>query len=192
MGLPLPLYPTQILWVNLVTDGVTDKTFPMCREEGNVMKNPPRRLNAQFFDRWQMARIGWFALVSASVILSVFIYLLDSGHSYETAVTVSFCITVIAQWVNAILAQKEEEPFFLNIRRSLSINPWVWVGISIGIVLQGIALYVVPQWFHAISPDKEMLIYIGVATTVVFVLIESYKWGEWSLKKRLNQDKVLH
>lgn len=185
MGLPLPIHPTQILWINIVTDGVIDKTFPMCREEGNVMKHPPRRLEKQFFDRWQMARIGWVSLVNASVTLSVFYYLLSSGHSYEVALTVSFCTIVTSQWVNGILAQKENEPFFLNIRHSLTINPAIWIGIGIGIALQGVALYGVPEWFHAIPPTAEMVQIIAEATAVVFVLIESYKWGEWSLKKRL-------
>ena len=183
MGLPLPIHPTQILWINVVTDGVTDKTFPMCKEEGDVMKNKPRRLETQFFDRWQMARIGWVSLVNASVTLAVFVHLLSSGHSYEMALTVSFCIIVTAQWVNGILAQKEEEPFFHNIRNSLTINPWIWVGLSIGILLQAFALYAIPEWFHAIPPTPEMLRYIGGATAVIFILIESYKWGEWRLKR---------
>ncbi len=184
MGLPLPVHPTQILWINIVTDGVVDKTFPMCREEGNVMQKPPRRLNAQFFDRWQIGRIGWVSVVNASITLLFFIHLLNNGHSYEAALTVSFCIIVTSQWVNGLLAQKEEEPFFYNIRRSLTINPAIWIGLGIGISLQLIALYVVPHWFHAISPDVIMLTYIGSATAIIFVLIESYKWLEWSLKKR--------
>ncbi|MDP3465510.1 MAG: cation-transporting P-type ATPase [Sulfuricurvum sp.] len=185
MGLPLPIHPTQILWINIVTDGVTDKTFPMCREEGDVMKNRPRRLEAQFFDRWQMARIGWVSLVNASVTLAVFVYLLNSGESYEIALTVSFCIIVTSQWVNGILAQKEEEPFFYNIRRSLTINPTIWIGISIGISLQIFALYVIPQWFHAVPPNGEMLATIGGATVIVFGLLEGYKWGEYWLKRSL-------
>ena len=184
MGLPLPIHPTQILWINVVTDGVTDKTFPMCKEEGDVMKNKPRRLETQFFDRWQMARIGWVSLVNASVTLAVFVHLLNSGHGYDVALTVSFCIIVAAQWVNGILAQKEEEPFFYNIRRSLTINPVIWIGISIGIVLQTFALYVVPHWFHAVSPNGEMLAIIGEATLVIFTLIESYKWVEYWVKHR--------
>ncbi|HEX5669999.1 MAG TPA: cation-translocating P-type ATPase C-terminal domain-containing protein, partial [Sulfuricurvum sp.] len=187
MGLPLPIYPTQILWINVVTDGVIDKTFPMCREEGNVMQKPPRKLNTQLFDRWQMARIGWVSVVNALVTLSFFIYLLNNGYAYDAALTVSFCIIVTSQWINGILAQKEEEPFFYNIRRSLTINPAIWIGLSIGISLQTIALYVVPHWFHAISPDVTMLTYIGSATAIIFLLIESYKWGEWSLKRRLDQ-----
>jgi len=184
MGLPLPIHPTQILWINIVTDGVTDKTFPMCREEGNVMKNAPRALETQFFDRWQMARIGWVSLVNASVTLSAFVYLLNSGHSYEAAITVAFCIIVTSQWVNGILAQKEEEPFFRNIRSSLTINPWIWVGIAIGLSLQIVALYIIPQWFHTVPPTKEMLATIGGATLAVFALLESYKWGEYWMKQR--------
>jgi len=185
MGLPLPIHPTQILWINIVTDGVIDKTFPMCREEGDVMKKPPRRLEKQLFDRRQIARISWVLLVSGSVTLGIFYYLLNTGHSYEVALTVSFCILVTSQWINGILAQKEEEPFLFNIRRSLTINPSIWVGIGAGIVLQGIALYAVPHWFHATSPTSEMLAFIGGASACVFALIESYKWVEWSLKKRM-------
>lgn len=186
MGLPLPIHPTQILWVNIVTDGVTDKTFPMCHEEGNVMKNRPRRLETQFFDRWQMARIGWVSLVNGGVTLAVFYYLIRHEYGYETALSVSFCIIVTSQWVNGLLAQKEEEPFFRNIGHSLTINPAIWIGLGIGISLQLVALYVVPQWFHVIPPTAEMLGFIGAATAVVFVLIESYKWGEYWLKRSQN------
>lgn len=188
MGLPLPIHPTQILWINIVTDGVIDKTFPMCREEGSVMKNLPIRLEKQFFDIWQIARICWVLLVNGSITLGIFYHLLMNGDSYEAALTVSFCILVTSQWVNGILAQKEDEPFFLNIGRSLTINPWIWIGISIGIVLQAVALYAVPHWFHATSPTPEMLATIGGATAVIFLFIESYKWGEWSLKKYLKMN----
>lgn len=190
MGLPLPIHPTQILWVNIVTDGVTDKTFPMCREEGDVMRKKPRKIDTQFFDRWQIARISFVSIVNASVALSVFYYMLIHGYEYVAAVTVSFCIIVTSQWINGILAQKENEPFLLNIRRSLTINPYIWIGLGIGVALQAAALYIVPQWFHATPPTLEMLAYIAIATLGVFVLIESYKWMEWSLRIRLNKNNV--
>ena len=62
-GLPLPLLPIQILWINLVTDGVQDKTFPFIREEGNVMARSPKDPAQQFFDSRQMRRILAFGLV---------------------------------------------------------------------------------------------------------------------------------
>lgn len=184
LGLPLPIHPTQILWINIVTDGVIDKTFPMCREEGNVMKKTPRRLDTQFFDRWQVARTGWISFVNALVTLAVFYHFLMNGYGYEIALSASFCTIISSQWANGILAQKEEEPFFYNIRRSLTINPAIWIGIALSITLQAIALYGVPQWFHATPPNGEMLAVIGAATALVFVLVESYKWAEWRLKKR--------
>lgn len=186
MALPLPVHPTQILWINIVTDGVTDKTFPMCKEEGNVMKKPPKKLENQFFDRWQIARIGWVSVINATVTLSFFYYYLVSGHSHEQALTVSFCIIVTSQWVNGILAQKEFEPFFMNIKESLTINPAIWIGIGIGLLLQVAAIYLVPEWFHATVPTGDMLIAIAEATGIVFILIEGYKWGEWFLKRSIS------
>ena len=43
---------------------------------------------------------------------------------------------------------EEEEPFLKNIKRTLTINLWLWLGISAGI-LQGVALYII-EWFHVI------------------------------------------
>lgn len=183
MGLPLPIYATQILWVNIVTDGAVDKTFPMCHEEGDVMKNAPKRLEKQFFDRWQIARITWVAVVNAVIALLFFTYLLRHGYEYDQAVTVSFCIIVVAQWVNGILAQKENEPFLYNLKRSLTINPTIWIGICVGIVLQGGILYMFPTWLHVVPPSISMLTYIAIATIVIFILIEGYKWLEWGIKK---------
>ena len=42
--------------------------------------------------------------------------------------------------------------------------------------------YVVPHWFHTTPPTLEMINYIGAATVIVFLLIESYKWGEYWVK----------
>jgi P-type Ca2+ transporter type 2C len=95
----------------------------------------------------------------------------------------TFTTVVAAQWITAVLAQKESEPFLKNIRRSLTINPWVWGGIALGMILQAIALYIIPDWFHVIPPSAEILGYVAVALGAIFVLDEGYKWAEY-LKKR--------
>lgn len=183
MAFPLPLHPTQILWINVVTDGVCDKTFAMCDEEGNVMKRKVRSTHKQFFDRPMLFRLGWFALSTASVTLLMFAYLLGTDYSYEEVITVTFTIVVAAQWINAILIQKENEPFLKNIYRSLTINPWLWGGITLGVILQSIALFVIPDWFHVVTPTAEMFGYVGIALSAIFILEEGYKWVEYTLKK---------
>lgn len=184
MAFPLPLHPTQILWINVVTDGTCDKTFAMCDEESDVMKRKVRRMDRQFFNRPMVLRLVWFALSTASVTIAMFAYLLQTDYSYERTITVTFTTIVAAQWVNALLIQKESEPFLKNIHRSLTINPWLWVGICIGIMLQIIALYLLPGWFHVVSPDTQMLTYSGMSLGVIFILEEGYKWGEYLLKNR--------
>jgi P-type Ca2+ transporter type 2C len=182
MAFPLPLHPTQILWINVVTDGVCDKTFAMCDEEGDVMKRKVRSRNNQFFDRPMLFRLGWFALSTASVTMFMFAYLLNTDYAYDEVITVTFTTVVAAQWLNAILIQKESEPFLKNIRRSLTINPWLWGGISLGIILQSIALFVLPEWFHVVSPTVEMMGYVGIALFAIFILEEGYKWVEYNRK----------
>lgn len=183
LALPLPLHPTQILWVNIVTDGVCDKAFAVCKEEGDVMHRSVRPLSRQFFDSALIYRIIWFACITAVMVLGIFLYILSEEHSYATALTASFSTLVVAQWINAILSQKESEPFFKNIKTSLTINPWIWVGIGAGICLQAIALYVLPQWFHVIPPTAEILGYILIASIGIFILAEGYKWVEYRFRK---------
>lgn len=182
MALPLPLHPTQILWVNIVTDGMCDKTFAMCDEEEDVMKRPLRAAGKQFFDKAMLFRLGWFALVTASVTITLFITLQRDNYPYEAILSATFTTVVAAQWLTAVLAQKESEPFLKNIRRSLTINPWLWVGISLGVLLQTIALYLLPEWFHVVPPSGEILGYVAIALIAIFILDEGYKWVEYAKK----------
>ncbi|MGA9046951.1 cation-translocating P-type ATPase [Sulfuricurvum sp.] len=179
MALPLPLHPTQILWINIVTDGVCDKTFAVCKEESDVMRRSVRHLDRQFFDPIMVYRILWFALATASMVLGLFLYLLSHNYSYEIAMTAAFTTLVAAQWINAILSQKESEPFFKNIRTSFTINPWIWVGVAAGIGLQTIALYILPEWFHVIPPTAEILGYVLIASLGILLMAEGYKWIEY-------------
>jgi Ca2+-transporting ATPase len=73
--LPLPLSAIQILWINIVTDGVQDKMFAFARAEGNVMERHPHKPEKQVFDLsqifkyfivWSDFRISLFYPISLS------------------------------------------------------------------------------------------------------------------------------
>jgi Ca2+-transporting ATPase len=176
-GLPLPLLPTQVLWVNLVTDGAQDKTFPFAKEEGDVMSRPPVRPEKQFFDRRQLSRTAFFGLSMGILALMMFIMLRDR---YEAMIvgTITFTTVVAVQWVNGVQAQKEREPFLVNIRRSLGINPYIFVGATTGFILQLIAIYAIPGWFGTTPLGLEHWLYVVVACGVMFALVEARKWAE--------------
>jgi Ca2+-transporting ATPase len=177
-GLPLPLLPIQILWVNLVTDGVQDKVFPFIREEGDVMGRPPKRPELQFFDRPQVVRILVFGTVMGGTGFLLFRHLIGI-YPYEVAVSVMFTSFVCFQWFNGIQAQKEHEPFFVNARRSFAINPLIFLGVGAGLLLQLAAVYLVPDWFGAVPLTVDQWIYPAGLSVFAFFIVEAMKWYKW-------------
>lgn len=177
-GLPLPLLPIQILWVNLVTDGVQDKTFPFIKEEGDVMSRHPKKPELQFFDRPQVTRILLFGILMGMTGFFLFRHLLGL-YPYELAVSIMFTSFVCFQWFNGIQAQKEHEPFFMNIRRSLTINPLIFLGVGAGLLLQLAAIYLLPDWFGAVPLSRDQWLYPAGLSALAFVIVEAIKWYEW-------------
>jgi P-type Ca2+ transporter type 2C len=177
-GLPLPLLPIQLLWINLVTDGVQDKMFPFIKEEGDVMTRPPKKPERQFFDRPQIVRILLFGMVMGALGFLLFKHLLGL-YPYEVAVSIMFTSVVCFQWFNGIQAQKEHEPFFVNIRRSLTINPLIFLGVGAGLILQLAALYLVPDWFGAVALSWNAWVYPVGLSILAFLVVEAIKWYEW-------------
>ena len=182
MALPLPLYPVQILWINLVSDSALDKTFPFLKEEEDVMLRKPTKLHEQFLDRSQLLRVLYAALVISLGSLFLYIWMLDHGTK-ESAISTLFTAFVIATWVNGLQSLKENEPFLKNIKRSLQINPYIFYGIGIGLVLQLFAIYILSDVFHTLPLNAESLTLIGLLGLWVFGMIEIRKWIEYLWRK---------
>lgn len=82
--LPLPLYPVQILWINLVSDSALDKTFPFLREDEDVMSKPPTKLHEQFLDKVQILRVVYAALVISLGALFLYVYMIARDGDLNT------------------------------------------------------------------------------------------------------------
>jgi Ca2+-transporting ATPase len=177
-NLPLPLAAIQILWVNLIGDGVQDKTFPFAKEEGDVMQRKPRRPEKQFFDLSQIVRIFSFGLAGALLCFFLYLYLLDV-YELPLVSTIIFTCVVVAQWANGIQAQKETEPFFKNVLHSFTINPWIYLSIGIGLILQCALIYWIPELFHLVPMDWAHWIYPLGIFLAAFLVVELRKWVEF-------------
>jgi Ca2+-transporting ATPase len=86
---------------------------------------------------------------------------------------------IVAIWVNGLQSIKEHEPFLKNIRSSLSVNPYLWAGISAGILLQGSILIFAGDLFYAELPDAAAWKDILGMSAGIFLLLEARKWGEF-------------
>lgn len=185
MALPLPLYPIQILWINLVANSALDKTFPFLKDEEDVMNRAPSKLHEQFLDKVQLLRVLYVVFVISLGALFLYIWMLEH-YTKEYAVSTLFTAFIIATWVNGLQSLKEHEPFLKNIKTSLQINPYIFYGISIGIILQLCAIYLLSEVFHTLPLNSESLTTIGIMALWVFTMIELRKWGEYFWKMRHN------
>lgn len=84
-GLPMPLTAVQLLWLNLVTNGIQDVALAFEPGEGNEMKSPPRKPKEPIFNRLMIERVAISAAVMGTLAFLVFHQLLASGMSEFTA-----------------------------------------------------------------------------------------------------------
>jgi len=146
------------------------------------MERLPRKPEKLFFDGYQMARILYFGLIMGLTNLLLYMHLLNI-YEYAVVNSIIFTSSVVVQWFNGIQAQKEREPFFKNVKKSLTINPYIFLGISAGIVLQLIALYLIPDWFKTVPLPIEGWFYVLLAGLIGFFAVEIWKWFEYLINK---------
>ncbi len=173
-GLPLPLYPTQILWINLVTDGVQDKAYPFTKYEGDPMKEKPKNPIEVFMGREQLITLLYNGLLMAITHYMLFVYLLKT-YPYEIALTISFTSAVASQWAVGV-QEVSEKPFFRNPVKHIKLNPYVYLGIFIGTLLQLSAITFLADYFHAVSLSLEHIPYVVLLPVFTFFGIELRKW----------------
>ncbi|MBD2846168.1 calcium-translocating P-type ATPase, SERCA-type [Paenibacillus sp. IB182496] len=113
-GMPLPLVPIQILWVNLVTDGLPAMALGVDQAEKDLMQHKPRAAKESVFAR----RLGW-KIISRGVLIGVctlgaFWLTLRSGTSLAHAQTVAFTTLVMAQLIHVFDCRSSRSIFHRN------------------------------------------------------------------------------
>lgn len=84
-GVPLPLLPAQLLWLNLVTNGIQDVALAFEPSEGDVLRRKPRPPTEPIFNRLMVERTLVAALVIGGVGFATFQWMLDAGWSEDSA-----------------------------------------------------------------------------------------------------------
>jgi len=84
-GLPLPLLAVQLLWLNLVTNGIQDMALAFEPSEGDVLSRAPRRPSERIFNRLMIERTIVAALVMGLVGFGAFWWMLSAGWTEVAA-----------------------------------------------------------------------------------------------------------
>jgi Ca2+-transporting ATPase len=139
-GLPQPLMPLQILWLNVVTDTFPALSLAVEPAEEGTMARPPRDPDESILSRVFLRWIGGYAVLISAATLTAYLVTLDD-ESPERARTVAFMTLALAQaahLVNARSSSMTVEP------RRIGTNRWAIGALALVIVLQVLALYVPP------------------------------------------------
>lgn len=105
--LPLPLLAVQLLWLNLVTNGIQDVALAFEPAEGNELKHPPRPPSEPVFNRLMLERVVFSALVMGVLAFLVYDWMLDQGWTTEAARNGILLLMVLFENVQAFNSRSE-------------------------------------------------------------------------------------
>jgi Ca2+-transporting ATPase len=112
-GLPLPLLPVQILWINLVTDGLPALALAVDPADAELMQRPPRPPQEQFLTRARLLKLFVEGTFIAVITLLVFLYCLyGMDLNLDRARTLTFTVMVLAQLFHALNNRSEDRSIF--------------------------------------------------------------------------------
>lgn len=148
MGLPAPLLPLQILFLNLVTDVFPALALGTGKGDSNLMQQPPRAAAEPI-----MTRKHWVATIVYGLCITLAVLGVVAWSYYVMELpareinNLAFYTLVLGQLLNVFNVSRRDLPFFVN---EVTKNPWIWGAIAICIAITALA-YFVPPMARALS-----------------------------------------
>jgi P-type Ca2+ transporter type 2C len=175
LGFPLPLLPIQILWMNLVTDGIPALALAVDPKAPDLMKRSPRRPEARLLDSGRLLEIGGEGLILGIIALGAFSYSLYGLHrDLDQARTVAFTVMVMAQLVHSFNCRSERLSLFqlgVGTNRALLLAFLLSLGMQVTILTATGATAI----FKVVPLPIEDWVLMGIAGALPFVLMELRK-----------------
>jgi Ca2+-transporting ATPase len=171
-GLPTPLLPIHILWINLVTDGLPGIALASEPEEPQVMQQPPRNPNESLFARGQGRHILWAGSLMALLTLMVTAWAYQSGSpSWRSVGFTTLTFTQLAH----VLAVRSESRLVTQV--GVQTNRALLLTVMGTAVIQGLALEWKPlSHLLKLSPISTLeMAAIAGAVLLVFLAVEGEK-----------------
>ncbi|MBK8550709.1 MAG: calcium-translocating P-type ATPase, PMCA-type [Ignavibacteria bacterium] len=181
IGLPMPLLPIHILWINLVTDGLPGLALAGEQEEKDIMKRPPRKSDESLFADGIGYHIIWVGLLMAGITLAVQAYALNTGD--ENWQTMVFTVLSLSQ-LGHVLAIRSDREFIYQ--KGIFSNPPLLGAITLTFILQLAVIYLpfANKVFKTQPLSIEELALCIIASGVVFHAVEFEKWVKSKMKKK--------
>jgi len=173
LGLPIPLLPIHILWINLVTDGLPGLALAVEPQERGIMERPPRPPRESIFAGGMWQHILWIGLLMAGVSLFAQGWAYHTGSAHWQSMV--FTVLALSQMGHVLAIRSERDSLF---RQGLFTNLPLLGATLLTFVLQMVVLYVpaLQPIFKTEALSPAELVFCLLLSTVVFVAVELEKW----------------
>ncbi len=186
-GLSLPLTPLQILWVNLVTDGLPGLALTVEPAEPDTMRRKPYPPNENIFGRGLVVSILWIGILMGLTSLLSGIWAYQSGrlHAWQTMV---FTTLTLAQMGNVMALRSNH--YTLHQIGLLSNKPLLGA-VLLTFALQMAVIYVpfLQSIFNTVPLSPQELLVSFAFSIVVFLAVEFFKWFRYQRKPMIEEER---
>ncbi len=168
VGLPIPLLPIHILWINLVTDGLPALALSAEPAEGDVMRRPPRHPKESIFAHGLGLHAIWVGILMAGIVLVIQAWAITTEHAHwQTMVFTVLCLTQLG---HVLAIRSEKESLF---KMGLYTNKYLLGAVLLTFILQMATIYV-----PALNPIfktepltlNELMLTLAVSSVVFFAV----------------------
>jgi len=168
VGLPMPLLPIHLLWINLVTDGLPALALSVEPAEGDVMNRPPRHPKESIFAHGMGAHVMWVGFLMACIILSVQSWSIRTEHVHWQ--TMTFTVLCLTQLGHVLAIRSEKESLF---RIGLLSNKYLLGAVLLTFTLQMATIYV-PSLNNIFKTEpltfNELLLTMALSSIIFFAV----------------------
>jgi len=181
LGLPIPLLPIHILWINLVTDGAPALSLTVEPAEGDVMKRKPRPTQEGLFAGGMWQHILWVGLLMAGITLFAQAWAITTGHGHWQ--TMVFTVLCLSQFGHVLAIRSEKESLFMQ--GIFSNKPLLWAVFG-AFILQMAVIYVpfLQPIFKTEALTISELLFTLLLSSIVFIAVEFEKmWKRRNLQR---------
>lgn len=173
LGLPIPLLPIHILWINLVTDGAPALALTVESAEGDVMKRKPRPPQEGLFAGGIWQHILWVGLLMAGITLFTQAWAITAGHAHWQ--TMVFTVLCLSQFGHILAIRSEKESL---LTQGIVSNKPLLGAVILAFILQMAIVYApfMQPIFKTEALTLSELILSVMLSSVVFFAVELEKY----------------
>ena len=174
-GLPMPLTAIQLLWLNLIANGVQDVALAFEPKEGNELTIPPRNPSEPIFERRIIEHVLVNGTVMGLLAFATFSYLIELGSELQDARNLTLMLMVLFGNIHVLSSRSEKRSLFTM---PFFANPFLILAVPIAQIIHISAMYI-PGLSHVlqITPiSASQWLGLLVVAITLFVIEEMHKY----------------